>query len=111
MAEGIRWDDFDEGLAAVRDIGPGGHYLGHAHTLAKFQDAFFMPRLFDNNSYEQWVADGSQDITQRALREARALLAAYEEPKLDVAIDEALRDFIDRREREIPSADSLNSEF
>ena len=32
MAEGVRWDDFDEALAAVRDIGPGGHYLGHAHT-------------------------------------------------------------------------------
>lgn len=53
MAEGIRWDDFDEGLAAVADIGPGGHCLGHAHTLANFQRAFFMPDLFDNNAYEQ----------------------------------------------------------
>jgi len=111
MAEGIRWDDFDEALAAVRDIGPGGHYLGHAHTLAKFQDAFFMPKLFDNNSYEQWVADGSQEITERSLKEARALLDAYEEPKLDIAVEEALQDYIARREREIPSADSLNQDY
>jgi trimethylamine--corrinoid protein Co-methyltransferase len=111
MAEGIRWDDFEEGLAAVRDIGPGGHYLGHAHTLANFQDAFFMPKLFDNNSIEQWVADGSQDITARALKEARALLDAYEEPKLDAGVDEALRDFIDRREREIPAVEALNTEY
>lgn len=110
MAEGIRWDDFDEGLAAIRDIGPGGHYLGHAHTLAKFQDAFFMPKLFDNNSIEQWIADGSQDITERALKEARALLNSYEEPKLDEAVDEALRDYIDRREREIPAVEALNTE-
>jgi trimethylamine--corrinoid protein Co-methyltransferase len=110
MAEGIRWDDFDEALSAVRDIGPGGHYLGHDHTLSKFQDAFFIPKLFDNNAIEQWAADGSVEITERALIEARALLDAYEEPKLDQATDEALRDFIARREREIPAVDALNTE-
>ncbi|MEL6234921.1 MAG: trimethylamine methyltransferase family protein [Pseudomonadota bacterium] len=111
MAEGIRWDDFDEAMAAVGDIGPGGHYLGHPHTQANFQRAFFMPEMFDNNSIEQWVAEGEVEITQRALTKARDLLAAYEEPKLDPAIDEALRDHIARREREIPAADALNTEF
>lgn len=109
MAEGVRWDDFDEALAAVRDIGPGGHYLGHPHTQANFQRAFFMPKLFDNNSVEQWTADGSQEITERALKEAKALLAAYEEPKLDAGVDEALRDYIARRESEIPAEDALNN--
>jgi len=107
---GIRWDDFDEALSAVRDIGPGGHYLGHAHTLEKFKDAFFMPEMFDNNSYEQWVADGSVEITERALRRAKSLLDVYEEPKLDPATDEALRDYIDRREREIPAVEALNTD-
>jgi trimethylamine--corrinoid protein Co-methyltransferase len=111
MAEGIRWDDFDEALAAVRDVGPGGHYLGHPHTLANFQRAFFMPRLLDNSAYEQWVAEGSKDTTARALERARKLLGEYEEPKLDPATDEALRDFIARREREIPALDALNEEY
>ncbi len=111
MAEGVQWHDFDEALSAVRDIGPGGHYLGHEHTLAKFQEAFFMPRMFDNNSYEQWVAEGSKDITERALTEAKSLLNAYEEPKLDESVNEALLDYIARREKEIPSADALNTEF
>jgi len=110
MAEGIKWDDFDEALATVRDIGPGGHYLGHEHTLANFQKAFFMPKLFDNNSYEQWVAEGNKDVTERALTEAKALLNAYEEPKLDEGVNEALLDYIARRESEIPSADALNTE-
>ncbi len=110
MAEGIRWDDFDDALAAVRDVGPGGHYLGHPHTQANFERAFFMPKLFDNSAYEQWVADGSNDITARALKEARAMLAAYEEPALDPALDEALLDFIARREREIPAVDALNQD-
>ncbi|WP_421856481.1 trimethylamine methyltransferase family protein [Oricola sp.] len=111
MAEGPRWDDFEEGLAAVRDIGPGGHYLGHPHTQENFQRAFFMPELFDNNSIEQWIAEGSVEITERALKYARKLLAEYEEPKLDPAKDEELLDYIARREREIPAADALNQEY
>ncbi len=110
MAEGIGWDDFDEALAAVRDVGPGGHYLGHPHTLENFQRAFFMPELFDNNSVEQWQAEGSIEITERALRHVRSLLKGYEEPRLDPGIDEALCDYIARREREIPAADALNQE-
>ncbi|QMU56818.1 MAG: trimethylamine methyltransferase [Boseongicola sp.] len=108
MAEGIRWDDFDEALAAVGDVGPGGHYLGHPHTLENFQRAFFMPEMFDNNSIEQWQADGSVEITERALKRARDLLSEYQEPKLEQATDEALRDYIARREREIPAAEALN---
>ena len=44
-------------------------------------------------------------------REARRLLAEYERPALDPAIDEALRDYIARREREIPAADALNNNY
>ena len=108
MAEGIRWDDFEEAMAAVKDIGPGGHYLGHTHTLLNFERAFFMPKLFDNNTYEQWEADGALSITDRALQTAKAMLDSYELPELDVAVDEALLDYIARREREIPAVDELN---
>ena len=110
MAEGIRWDDFDEALRAVPDIGPGGHYLGHPHTLENFQRAFFMPEMFNNDAIEQWQAEGSVEITERALARAVKLLESYEEPKLDIATDEALRDYIARREREIPAADALNQD-
>ena len=102
MAEGLRWDDFDESMLAVRDVGPGGHYLGHPHTLEKFQRAFFMPELFDNSSIEQWQAEGAKNTTTRALEYARKLLADYERPPLDPATDDELRDYIARRERETP---------
>ncbi len=111
MARGIDWGDFDEALAAVRDIGPGGHYLGHGHTLKRFEDAFFMPKLFDNNSIEQWQAEGGIDTIERALRHAKKLLSEYEEPKLDESMDEALLDYIQRRETEIPAMEALNQEY
>ena len=111
MAEGIRWDDFDEALTAVADIGPGGHYLGHPHTLDNFQRAFFMPEMFNNDSIEQWQAEGSVATNERALQRVKDLLSEYQEPTLDVAKDAALRDYIARREREIPAADALNQEY
>ncbi|MEM1235001.1 MAG: trimethylamine methyltransferase family protein [Pseudomonadota bacterium] len=110
MAEGVRWDDFDEALAAVRDVGPGGHYLGHAHTLENFQRAFFMPELFDNNSIEQWQAEGSVEVNERALAYTKQLLQDYEEPRLDPGTDDALREYIARREREIPAVEALNQD-
>ena len=110
MAEGVRWDDFEEAMQAVRDIGPGGHYLGHPHTLENFQRAFFMPEMFDNNSIEQWQAEGAIQTDERALQRARDLLNEYEEPTLDAGVNEALLDYIARREREIPAAEALNQE-
>ena len=110
MAEGVRWDDFEEAIAAVRDVGPGGHYLGHPHTLENFQRAFFLPELFDNNSIEQWQAEGSVEVNERALAYTKQLLNDYEQPKMDIAVDEALRDYIARREREIPAAEALNQD-
>ena len=111
MAEGVNWNDFEAALSAVSDVGPGGHYLGHPHTLEHFQKAFFMPEMFDNNSIEQWQAEGAIEINERALKKAGMMLNEYEEPKLDEGINEALLDYIARREKEIPAADALNQEY
>ena len=111
MASGVNFDDFDEALSAVPDVGPGGHYLGHPHTQENFQSAFFMPQMFDNNAVEQWAAEGSIETPERALRHAKKLLSEYQEPVLDIAVDEALRNYIARREREIPTADELNQSY
>ena len=104
LAEGPRFDDFEEAMAAIREIGPGGHYLGSEHTQNHFQTAFFMPELLDNNSYEQWQLDGSTDANRRALEAAQRRLAAYEAPPLDPAIEEALEAFIRVREADLPDA-------
>jgi len=50
-------------------------------------------------------------VTARALTTAKSLLASYEQPPIETATDEALRDYIARREREIPAMDALNQEF
>ena len=70
-----------------------------------------MPEMFDNNSIEQWQAEGAIEINERALKKAGMMLNEYEEPKLDEGVKEALLEYIARREREIPAADALNQEY
>ncbi len=97
-AGGLSFDDFKEAMAAVREVGPQGHFLGTEHTLKHFESAFFMPTIMDFNSYEQWNAEGAKDHDTRGREKARNMLKDYEEPKLDEGIAEGLRDFIAQRE-------------
>ncbi len=80
---------------------PGGHYLGTAHTMRHFRDAFYRAELFDYNSDEQWQLDGARDSYMRAADKVKHLLASYEAPALDPAIEEALIDYITRRKAAI----------
>ena len=101
-AGGLKFDDFKDAMAAVREVGPQGHFLGTAHTLEHFEKAFFMPTIMDFNSYEQWSSEGAKDHDTRGQEKARAMLNTYEKPAMDVAVAEALQDFVNRRERELP---------
>jgi trimethylamine---corrinoid protein Co-methyltransferase len=101
-AGGLPFDDFKEAMAAIREVGPQGHFLGTQHTLEHFESAFFMPTIMDFNSFEQWKAEGAKDHDTRGREKARNMLADYQEPKLDEGIAEGLKDFIARREQNLP---------
>ena len=108
MATFVRGVDLSEngqGLDAIRENGPGQHFLGTAHTLANFETAFYRSETADNNSFEQWHEDGSLDAAQRANRIWKRMLAEYEAPPIDPAVDEALAEFVARRKAEFPDSD------
>ncbi|MSP83179.1 MAG: trimethylamine methyltransferase [Alphaproteobacteria bacterium] len=94
----------DEGIAmdALREVGPGGHYLGCAHTRRNYTTAFYLPATADNNSFEQWLAEGEKDANTRAMATAKKMLLEYQAPPIDPGVDEALLDFIARRKAELP---------
>lgn len=90
------------GLAmdAVREVGPGGHYFGTAHTLERFETAFYSPILSDWRNFETWQEAGSQTAFQKAHAVWQRELAAYERPPMDPAIEEELDAFVARRKAE-----------
>ncbi|HEV7433523.1 MAG TPA: trimethylamine methyltransferase family protein [Pseudorhizobium sp.] len=97
MAEGIDLSESGQALDAIREVGPGSHYLGCAHTQANFQTAFYRSPLMDNNSFEQWEIEGEKRIEERANALCRSWLDSYEAPPLDPDIDASLLAFIKER--------------
>ncbi len=106
LAKGIAMDEEAQAMDAIREVGPGGHFLGCAHTQSHFKTAFYNSAMADNNSFEQWQAEGSRDAMTRANALWKKQLAEYEAPPLDPIIDEALADFMARRRSEITNSDS-----
>jgi trimethylamine--corrinoid protein Co-methyltransferase len=104
MAEGVDLSENAQALDAIREVGPGSHYLGCAHTQANFQTAFYRSALADNNSFEQWEVEGGKRIEERANALCKSWLESYEAPALDPAIDEALLAFIKQKKDSMPDA-------
>ncbi len=94
---GVDMSENGQAMDAIREVGPGKHFLGCAHTQANFETAFYRSALADNNSFEQWESEGAPDMAKRANGLWKRQLAEYEPPPLDPAIDEELNDYMTRR--------------
>ncbi|WP_127561578.1 trimethylamine methyltransferase family protein [Nioella ostreopsis] len=104
FARGVSIDENAQAMDAIREVGPGGHYLGCAHTQANFKSSFWRSDLLDYKPFETWADEGSRDTMALANARVRKLLADYQQPALDPAIDEALRAFVAKRKEEMPDA-------
>jgi trimethylamine--corrinoid protein Co-methyltransferase len=104
LLAGVDLSENGQAMDAIREVGPGKHFLGCAHTQANFENAFYRSPLADNNSFEQWDAEGAKDMAQRANAMWKKQLAEYEAPPLDPAIDEALLEFMNQRKAATPDS-------
>ncbi|MCP8940210.1 trimethylamine methyltransferase family protein [Alsobacter sp. SYSU M60028] len=90
----------DLALDAMREVGPGGHFFGCAHTQARYRNAFFAPMISDWRNYETWREAGSPTAYDTANRLYRAKLDRYEAPPIDPSTLEELEAFVARRKAE-----------
>ena len=104
LAAGVDVSEDALALDAVREVGPGGHYLGCAHTQANFQTAFWRSDLLDYKPFEQWSEEGERDTVALAAVRAEKLLADYQQPALDPAKDEELVAYVANKKAAEPDA-------
>ena len=98
--EPIATDTDSLGLAAIADVGAGGHFFGTAHTMERYETAFHTPMLSNWDNYPNWLERGSVEAPQKANAVWKQLLAEYEAPALDAAVAEALAEYVARRKAE-----------
>jgi trimethylamine--corrinoid protein Co-methyltransferase len=104
FGRGIDTSENGQAMDALREVGPGAHFLGCTHTQNNFESAFYISSIADSNSFEQWESEGAQDAAQRANRRFKDSLAAYQPPPIDEAVDEALLAYIEQRKSSFPDS-------
>ncbi|MBL4806114.1 MAG: trimethylamine methyltransferase family protein [Rhodobacteraceae bacterium] len=104
IANGIDISENGQAMDAIREVQPGGHYLGCQHTQDNFKDAFWRTEVLDYKPFEQWTEEGSRDAATLANLKVKKMLGDYQKPTIDPAIDEALVEFIARRKASEPDS-------
>ena len=104
VAAGVDISENGQAMGAIREVGPGGHYLGCEHTQANFKDAFWRTNVLDYKPFEQWDDEGSKDAMQLANARVKQMFTDYKQPTIDPAIDEALCEYIVKKKASLPDS-------
>jgi trimethylamine--corrinoid protein Co-methyltransferase len=104
LARGVEIDENAQAMDAIREVGPGGHYLGCLHTQANFKDAFWKSDLLDYKPFETWEDEGARDTQSLATARVEKMLNDYVQPPLDQGIADGLNDYIAKRKEAEPDS-------
>jgi trimethylamine--corrinoid protein Co-methyltransferase len=104
LARGVDISENGQAMDAIREVGPGGHYLGCAHTQANFKQAFWRTELLDYKPYETWEEEGARDTVALAGVRVEKLMRDYQKPAIDPGIEEALNDYVAKKKASMPDA-------
>ena len=100
----VSFSDDDLAVDAIKGVAAGGHFFGEAHTLARYESAFYRPLLSDWSNFENWTEAGARNATERATDIWKKTLADYVAPPLDPAIRQAIGEYVARRSAELGAA-------
>ncbi|MGO4854685.1 trimethylamine methyltransferase family protein [Phaeovulum sp. W22_SRMD_FR3] len=104
IAGGIDMSENGQAMNAIREVGPGGHYLGCEHTQGNFKQAFWRTEVFDYKPFETWDEEGARDTVALAQARVKKILGDYEAPPIDPGVHEALNDYVARKKAAVPDA-------
>ncbi|WP_172623843.1 trimethylamine methyltransferase family protein [Octadecabacter sp. SW4] len=104
LAKGVEMDENAQAMDAIREVGPGGHYLGCAHTQANFKTAFWRSDLFDYKPFETWDEEGARDTQALASVRVQKLVDTYVQPPLDPEIHAALTAYVEAKKASMPDS-------
>ncbi len=107
LLEPLKIDLEETGLEAMREVGPGGHFFGCAHTLERYKDAFYQPFISDWQNSEAWTLAGAKDATTRATELWPKILQEFTPPPRDPAIEEEMEAYMAKRKEALGSEEPM----
>ncbi|PTV97014.1 trimethylamine--corrinoid protein Co-methyltransferase [Rhodobacter aestuarii] len=104
LAAGVDMSENGQAMDALREVGPGGHFLGCAHTQSNFKEAFWKTNLLDYKPFETWDEEGGRDTMTIAAKRVEKMLGEYQAPAIDPGINEALAEYVAKKKAAEPDA-------
>jgi trimethylamine--corrinoid protein Co-methyltransferase len=101
LTRGLPVDEEGMAMDALREVGPGGHFLGAEHTLRNYRTGFYRPWISSTENFDRWNRFGARTADVVAAEKWKQVLAEYPDPGIDPGVDEALQEFMTRRRKEI----------
>ena len=81
LVKGINVEMNNLGSDAIRQVGHSGNFMELDHTLQWFRKELSFPGIVDRKLYDNWKADGSKDMVQRARERVQELVSQYKQPE------------------------------
>jgi len=97
---GVPVNDETLSVDVINDIGPFKDFLSHDDTYRNMRIQS-QPTLIDRRVREEWSADGSTTIHERATAKAREILETHVPTPLPPGAAEAMRAIVEDAEREL----------
>jgi trimethylamine---corrinoid protein Co-methyltransferase len=101
IVKGIEVNEDTLAVDVIDHVGPGGHFLGEAHTMEYFKKETWYPDLFKRDFYENWDRDGKKTLTDRANEKVLDILENYEPEPLARDIVEKINKIVDDAEAKL----------
>jgi trimethylamine--corrinoid protein Co-methyltransferase len=96
---GIEVSDETLALDVIDELGPGGEFLSHPHTLQHFKNEMWFPELIDRADFSNWEKEGELRLEDRLNARVREILETHRPAPLSDRIRTEIHDVIVRRER------------
>jgi len=89
FVEGVRIDDESLAVGVIHDVGPGGQFMSHAHTMAHWRE-LWLPQIFDRQRLTPWEEQGSKDVNAHLREVTIALMDEHKVKPLPASIEREL---------------------
>ena len=79
---GVEVNEDTLGVDVIKEVGVGGSYIAEAHTVNHARDTYWKSDLFNQASWEAWMAKGGADVHTMAHEKVGKILAQHYPPKV-----------------------------
>lgn len=99
-ARGIEIDEQTLAFAAIKEVGPGGNYITHPHTMNYLHSENFFPQVAERSNYVEWIQKGAWTSPGKANKISKDILETHHVPPLEDNVLEQI-------EKEFPQLQQL----